>query len=186
MATRMRSGTVPRAAVVDGAWLGRGAIAGIVGGVALMIFEMAVAGFSMGLAWAQLPVRMAGGILLGPGALDARAPIAAVATAGALVHLALSAAFGLLFAAIVDARHARDTWLLAGAALLYGTALWVVNFYVVAPLAGFDWFAQLSNPVIQFVGHGIVYAPVAAITLQPGAPPVRRRARERTPLRRAA
>jgi len=185
MAMVTRAGAV--APVVDGAWLGRGAIAGILGGIAMMVFELVVAASTMGLAWVQLPVRMAAGILLGPGALEARTPIIPVAIAGALVHLALSAGFGVFFASLVDPRT-RSTWLLTVMSALYGGALWSVNFYVLAPMAGWDWFPQLTNPAIQLVAHAIIYAPVTALALprQRAARVMARKTRERRALRRAA
>lgn len=155
-----------RAEIVDGAWLGQGAIGGALGGLALLAFELALAAMTLGLGFALLPLRMAGGILLGPGAVDSSSPAVPVVVAGALVHLTLSAAFGVLFAAIVDRdgrrRRRGSTMLLAAAA--YGCGLWLVNFYVLAPLAGWGWFA-LTDPIPQLVAHAFVFAPVAGLYL---------------------
>lgn len=40
---------------------------------------------------------------------------------------------------------------LAGAAL--GTIVWVVNFYVVAPIFGWTWFPEMTDPLVQLVAH---------------------------------
>jgi hypothetical protein len=33
----------------------------------------------------------------------------------------------------------------------------MLNFYVIAPLAGWWWFLQISNPVVQFVAHVFLF-----------------------------
>ena len=115
----------------------------------------------MGASWALLPLRMMAGILLGPGLVDAASPALPAVLGGLLVHVTLSAAFGLLFASVLQqgrpdaAQRPVGTMLAASAA--YGFALWLVNFYVIAPLAGWHWFSQDTNPIIQFAAHALVY-----------------------------
>jgi hypothetical protein len=36
--------------------------------------------------------------------------------------------------------------------------LWIVNFYVIAPIA-FPWFLQ-ANPLLQFIGHTFFFGSV--------------------------
>jgi hypothetical protein len=42
---------------------------------------------------------------------------------------------------------------LALAGTVFGTALWLVNFYVIAPLAGWTWFPGNVHHIIAFLGH---------------------------------
>ena len=81
---------------VTGAWLGHGAIGGLLGGAALMVVEILLTTAAIGAGWALLPVRFAAGILLGAGAVDPGSPAGPVAFAGVLVHLTLSGGFGTL------------------------------------------------------------------------------------------
>ena len=148
---------------VNGAWLGHGAIGGLLGGAALMVVEILLASAVMGVGWALLPVRFAAGILLGSGAVDPGSPAGPVALAGVLVHLTLSGGFGALFAAIVDGRP-RGALTMLPAALAYGAGLWLVNVYVIAPYAGWDWFPQRTTPV-QLFTHALVFAPIVAVSL---------------------
>jgi hypothetical protein len=50
---------------------------------------------------------------------------------------------------------------LAIAGTLLGLALWVFNFYVVAPIA-FPWFG-MANPVVQFVAHAFFFGTVLGV-----------------------
>lgn len=43
-------------------------------------------------------------------------------------------------------------------ASIFGLALWLINFYVIAPFA-FPWFLQ-SSPLVQFVGHTFFFGSV--------------------------
>jgi hypothetical protein len=62
---------------------------------------------------------------------------------GVLVHLVLSALFGMLFALTVPRLRSNGTVALAGT--LYGTLLYAVNFVVLAPLA-FTVFKMANQP----------------------------------------
>jgi hypothetical protein len=153
--------------IADGAWVGHGAVGGLLGGVALLIVESALAIAAFGTAAALLPLRMAAGILLGPGAVDPATPAAPLVVAGLLVHVTLSAAFGLLFASIMERRpRRRSTTAMLLAAMLYGCGVWALNAYVIAPLFGWDWFPRRAGPVAQLVAHALVFAPIVALYLQ--------------------
>ena len=71
-----------------------------------------------------------------------------------LVHFTLSAIFGVVFGTAAGSlsflRSSRS--LLIAAATAFGFGLWIVNFYVMAPILGWDWFA-MANPVVQFIAH---------------------------------
>jgi hypothetical protein len=153
--------------IADGAWLGHGAIGGLLGGLVLLGVESALAVAAFGAGAAVLPLRMAAGILLGPGAVEADSPLVPVAVAGAVVHVTLAGMFGLLFASIMEGRARRRTtlaMLLAG--LAYGAGLWAVNFYGIAPLFGWDWFPRRTSAIPQLLAHAVAYAPVVALYLQ--------------------
>jgi hypothetical protein len=50
---------------------------------------------------------------------------------------------------------------MALAGMLFGVALWLVNFYIVAPLLGWSWFPEGTNPAVQFLAHALFFgAPV--------------------------
>jgi hypothetical protein len=154
----LRVATTRRA---SGWWIGQGAISGLLAGAAFLAFEIAVAATTMGAAWALFPLRMIGGILLGRGALDPASPAPAAVAAGLLVHVTLSAAFGALFASMLqqgrEPAAQRPIGVMLAASAAYGFTLWLVNFYVIAPLAGWPWFPRDTNPVIQFLAHAVVY-----------------------------
>ena len=40
------------------------------------------------------------------------------------------------------------------AGIVVGLALWVVNFSVIGPAAGWRWFADMTDPTIQAIAHG--------------------------------
>lgn len=69
----------------------------------------------------------------------------------------------------------RGRWSLAGASssswavvissAAGGLALWIVNFYVIAPLFGWTWFPNGTNPVVQFIAHTVFYGTVLGLIL---------------------
>ncbi len=128
-----------------------GALIGVVAGAAFAMFEM-VAAWAMGDGF-WMPLRMIGAIGLGEEALESSYSLAGAASVGALLHLALSAVYGAIFggllALVPTLRTNVGVLVLAGS--LYGLGLWLVNFYVVAPVA-FEWF-QDANAAVQFVAH---------------------------------
>lgn len=133
--------------------LKHGAIGGIIAGLIFPMFEMAMAAVQgqdpLG------PLRMIGGIALGEQALDPGFSIVVAGAAGMVVHMMLSVVYGLAFglaAAVVPAIvSSLAVAALAGAAL--GTVLWVANFYVAAPIFGWTWFPEMTDPLVQFIAH---------------------------------
>lgn len=126
-----------------------GVVGGIVAGIVFAMFEMVASAAMMGMSAFLMPLRMIGAILLGAGALDPGYSIWAAGGAGMTIHMILSMIYGALFAVILGGlRSAAWDVVLGGA---YGFALWVINFYVIAPRA-FPWFLD-ANPVVQFLGH---------------------------------
>ena len=146
--------------VVDSAWVGQGAIAGLIGGAFFLAFQMLAAAVTMGAAWAAFPLRMIAGILLGPGAIDPGSPIAVVSIAGGLTHATLAAAFGVLYASIVPRRARRSATAMVARAVAYGIGLWIVNVYAIAFWAGWPWFLERTTPLVQLVAHALYAIPV--------------------------
>lgn len=140
-----------------------GAIAGVVAGIVFAMFEMVMASI-MGDGF-FMPLRMIGAIVLGEGALEATYSLSTAATAGLLVHMMLSAIYGAVFGAVVGyvpALRGRGA-LLVGAATLFGFALWIVNFYVIAPIA-FEWF-EMADPMVQFVAHTFFFGSASGLLM---------------------
>jgi uncharacterized membrane protein YagU involved in acid resistance len=102
-----------------------------------------------------MPLRMIGAIVLGSAALDPGYSLASAGFAGVIVHMVLSIVFALILAAF--ASPVAGTAALAAGGIAFGIVLWLVNFYLVAPLAGWTWFPDRSNQVVQFVAHALFY-----------------------------
>lgn len=163
----------------DAADLGRalkhGAIGGVIAGLIFPMFEMVMAAIQGQSPLA--PLRMIGGIALGDQALDPGFSILAAGAAGVAVHVMLSIVYGVVFgaaAALVPAL-VRSTIIAALAGAVWGTLLWLVNFYVVAPVFGWTWFPEMTDPLVQFVAHagffGVPLGLYIGWALRPGVQP---------------
>lgn len=139
----------------------QGAIAGIGAGIVFAAFEMVVSAVMMGPSAFWMPLRMIGAIALGPQAMDAGYSLVAAGAAGLAVHVALAAIYGAVFAAIAGGLRSGPTMI--GAASAYGFALWLLNFYVIAP-AAFPWFGD-ANPMVQFIAHTVFFGSVLGVYL---------------------
>lgn len=137
-----------------------GVVGGIVAGIVFAIVDMVLAVAIMGAPFVA-PLRMIGAILLGPQALEPTYPLAQAAITGLLVHLVLSAIYGVIFVyllAFVGQLNA-STGLLLLYGSLFGLALWIVNFLLIAPIA-FPWFAMVDQFWFGFVAHTFFYGTV--------------------------
>ena len=139
-------------------WMAHAIPLGLMAGLGFVAFEMLAAGSQLGMERLFMPLRMIGAIVLGAQALQPSYSLLAAATTGMVVHLILSVAFAVLFVALFQptptVRSSRQL-LLAGC--LYGVLLWVINFYVIAPVLGWTWFAERTNPAVQFIAHTFFY-----------------------------
>lgn len=141
-----------------GAWAVQGVIAGAIAGIIFSIFEMAWGFVTGGMEMATAPLRMIGAIAVGPGAMEPSFPLLDAAVAGVAVHMVLSMIYGAVFALGVGALAPRaGAGALAIAGVVFGLALWVVNFYVIGPAAGWTWFADMTDPAVQAVAHGAFF-----------------------------
>ncbi len=157
--------TRPRADVAW--WVKQGAIGGLLAGVVFAMFEMIVAALMMGASAFWMPLRMIGAIVLGQRALEPGYALVTAAIVGMLVHLMLPVAYGIVFALLVAYLPvlAASTAILLAAASVYGLLLWLVNFYAIAPLAGWRWFPEQTNPVVQFIAHTVMFGTVLGVYL---------------------
>lgn len=147
--------TAPRGDALHGNthWIA-GAVAGLIAGAVFMMVEMAMVMMFMGESpWG--PPRMMGAMLLGQGALPPPATFdMGIIMAAMAVHVPLSVVYGLIGAWLIR----RFDW--GGAALIgaaFGFAIYIVNFYFVAP-AMFPWFVMARNWIsaVTHIVFGIV------------------------------
>jgi hypothetical protein len=77
---------------------------------------------------------------------------------GSLVHLVLSIAYGIVFAAFFAILAPETRKSFGGEAAIgafYGTLLYLVNLQIIARLA-FPWFLE-ANQLLQWVLHAVTY-----------------------------
>ncbi len=131
--------------------------AGIVAGIIFGLVEMAATAARS--SPISMPLRMFASIIVGSQALQDM-PLASMAVLGIVVHLVLSAIFGLIYGLAMRAfppatrvSYGAQTILGAG----YGLLLWLVNFQLIARSA-YPWFlsdAQGLQVVLHAVAFGI-------------------------------
>jgi uncharacterized membrane protein YagU involved in acid resistance len=146
------------ARTLERAWAGHAAAGGVIAGIAFAAFEMIAGAVLMGVDNTFMPLRMIAGIVLGPQTLDPTFSLPSAVFVAVFVHLMLSVGFALIFVAVVQptsTMRSTNTLLVSGS--LYGLGLWLVNFYVIAPVMGWEWFPQETNPLIQFLAHTFFY-----------------------------
>jgi hypothetical protein len=150
-----------------GAWIRYGILGGIVAGVVFALFEMIVAAVLDGTEAFFMPLRMIGGIGLGPDAMDPATSLLTAGGTGLAIHMVLSMIYGVLIAVVlglVPQLSASRVAVLASTSAA-GFALWVVNFYVMAPIFGWTWFPNDTNPVVQIVAHTVFFGTVLGLIL---------------------
>lgn len=104
-----------------------GALAGLIGGLAMAMVAMIRAGVE-GLGF-WLPPRLIGATFVG---IDALTSGAGVVILGLITHMAVSMGFGILFAALIRRSTTTGTAVLGG--VLMGIAAWAVMTFVALPL----------------------------------------------------
>jgi hypothetical protein len=139
----------------------QGAVAGVVAGIVFAAFEMLASAFTAGAVAFFMPLRMIGAIALGPEALDPGYSLLTAGFAGVVVHIVLAVIYGLIFGAF--ATMLRGPGAFIGLGSLFGFALWLINFYVIAPSA-FPRFLEAS-PVVQFLAHTFFFGSVLGLWL---------------------
>jgi len=106
------------------------------------------------------PLRIAASLVLGTAVLETDAPFGPTVVTGTIIHLALSAAFRLAFAAIMARfRTLRRSFVaVCGAGVLYGLTIWLVNVYAIAPVYGWTWIPDVTDPIAHAFGFGLPLA----------------------------
>jgi uncharacterized membrane protein YagU involved in acid resistance len=120
----------------------RGAVGGVLAGLVFVGVTMWFAHSTGGKP--EMPLRMISTIVKGDAAMAAGTTSPAL---GAVVHVLLSALFGMVFALAVPLFRTNGTVALAGT--VYGLLLYVVNFLVLTPLA-FTTFRMANQPFEVF------------------------------------
>ncbi len=140
--------------------LTHGIIGGILAGVAFVMVDMILAAVQMGAPF-YAPLRMMGAIALGSQALQESYPFVQAAVAAVAVHMVLSALYGVVFVYLLAAfRQLRaSTGALLAYGSIFGLALWVLNFLIIAPIA-FPWFGMVNQFWFGFVAHTFFYGTV--------------------------
>jgi hypothetical protein len=148
-------------------WIKYGILGGAIAGIVFALFEMIVAALMMGGEAFFMPLRMIGGIALGPPAMDPQTSLLTAGVAGLVVHMVLSVVYGVATAAVLSLipQLSASSWAVIISASVAGLALWIVNFYVFAPVFGWTWFPNDTNPVVLFVAHTFFYGTVLGIYL---------------------
>ncbi|CAM3754711.1 hypothetical protein GCM10009799_33220 [Nocardiopsis rhodophaea] len=119
-------------------------------------------------AWRGVLAGIGGGIVFGvlmamTGMLESVAMLVGSdsAVVGGVVHLIISAAFGLVFGLLAGA-YSDKVWTLLGAGVVYGLILWVVGGLMIMPsMLGMDMFMFNQMAWMSLMGHlifGIVLA----------------------------
>lgn len=131
----------------------RGAVAGDVGGAVFAIF---VIWFTTTLdAPGKAALLMISTVATGSGSVaDGTANVAV----GVLVHLALSAAYGMIFAQFVPRMRTNATLLVSAG--LYGILIYAINFQILSPLY-FHAFQDANQPFMWLV-H-VIYGQLLAV-----------------------
>jgi hypothetical protein len=104
-----------------------------------------------------MPVRMFASVVLGDTALHAPSS-GSIVLIGSIVHLALSAAFGLIYGLLnAGLSPATETsWSRqAGLGALFGAVLWFVNFQIVARVL-YPWFLEAPQ-LLQMGMHAVFF-----------------------------
>src|SRR5215216_5184879 len=120
----------------------RGAVGRVGAGIVFAAVTMRFA-YSTG-GKAEMPLRMISTIVKGDAAMAAGTTSPAL---GAVVHVVLSALFGMVFALAVPRFRSNGTVALAGT--IYGLLLYVVNFLLLTPLV-FTTFRDVNQPFEVF------------------------------------
>ena len=131
-----------------------GAVGGAVAGTAMAMVEM---------VWAAAAGMIASVPL---GAAPPEIGLSTAIVAGLLTHMALSMMFGIMFVLLIwvlpPLRASAVVTVVTASA--FGLALWLVNFYVIAPALGREWFTA-ADKVQQFVAHTFAFGMVLGLYL---------------------
>jgi hypothetical protein len=132
-----------------------GLVGGLLAGALFAALQMLAAGAGGDSPWT--PWRLAASVLMGPGAVHAEVTPSLV-LAGLFVHLLVSSAFGMFWAAaarFIWPSLRDNTGTHVALAAFYGVGVWLLNFQLVAR-GMFPWFLSFDSPV-QVLLHAVAY-----------------------------
>lgn len=138
--------------------------AGLAGGAAFAVLMMVGAASAGDSLWK--PWQLFASVVSGRSAMEATGAVTLFS--GLVVHVVLSLLFAFIWAAIVRRLpvDVRESW--AGhtaAAMLYGVAIWLVNYQLIAR-AAYPWFLGRTNAFAQVCFHAFGYGlPLALVLL---------------------
>ncbi|KJS33534.1 MAG: hypothetical protein VR64_01860 [Desulfatitalea sp. BRH_c12] len=137
-----------------------GAEGGVAAGTTFILFQMVAAGLSEGAF--VVPLRMIAAMPLGRDVLSAWYPAFAPIVIALGIHLILSVLYGVLFARFLAAYAVRPKTIQRLVVLggLFGTGLWLTNFYLIAPVFGWYWFPLGTSAWVQVIAHGVFFGMV--------------------------
>ncbi|HEY9721282.1 MAG TPA: hypothetical protein V6D47_04665 [Oscillatoriaceae cyanobacterium] len=144
-------------------WWGMSALAGLIGGAFMALYEMLYFLSTYGVFW--LPMNMVGAIIPG-----FRPPLptfnAGPTLTGICLHLILAAVWGLIYGVVVAALFplAARTW--RGAVLLglgWGTVVWAAMALMLSQIV-LPYFYIVENPAMLWIGN-LVYGVASALFL---------------------
>lgn len=150
-----------------------GIVGGIIAGLVFAVADMIMAVVVMGAPF-YAPLQMIGAIVLGPQTMEPTYPLAQAAVVAIVLHMVLSALYGVIFVYLLalGRQLGASTPALLVYGSLFGLALWVANFLIIAPIA-FPWFAMVNQFWLGFVAHtfffGTVIGAYVAATRPAGA-----------------
>lgn len=137
-----------------------GIVGGIIAGIVFAMADMVMAVVVMGDSFFA-PMRMIGAIVLGQAALNPGYSLLQAGGVGMALHMMLSALYGVIFLFLLAL--GRQLWSSTSALLalgsVFGLALWVANFLVIAPPA-FPWFGMANPFWMGFVAHTFFFGTV--------------------------
>jgi hypothetical protein len=141
-----------------------GGVAGLVGGAAYLLAQMAFASRS-GTHDAIAPLQRIAAILMGPGAAPPGDTPGVEAAMGLLIHFPFALVCGFVIARLVRGCDVAAAALRGGIA---GLLLFVLAFYVIAP-AAFPWFIAVRNAATAFdhVMFGVIVGALASLLRRP-------------------
>jgi hypothetical protein len=148
-------------------WVRAGVISGVVAGIAFAMFEMIMAAVLNGSDAFFMPLRMIGAIGVGMSALDPTSSLLTAGGAGLLIHMVLSMMYGVMVAGVISLvpLPSRSTASVLAVSSIAGFALWIVNFFVLAGIFGWNWFPDTQNVAVQLIAHTFMFGTVLGVML---------------------
>jgi len=148
-------------------WVRTGLIGGVVAGIVFAMFEMITAAVLNGSDAFFMPLRMIGAIGVGMSALDPTSSLLTAGGAGLVIHMILSMMYGVMVAGVIAlvGSLSRSTASVLVVSSIAGFALWIMNFFLLAGIFGWNWFPDTQNVAVQLVAHTFMFGTVLGLIL---------------------